>query len=144
MTGEALIEGYASLFGEEDLCGDIVRAGAFARSLMGDGQSAPMLLQHQGGRVVGRWVRMVEDGKGLYVRGLVDENSPAGAGALRLIRRGMLSGLSIGFIARNWSPRPGRGRDLKTLELREISLVTSPMAPKARFMVLSDAVKAVA
>jgi phage head maturation protease len=44
-----------------------------------------------------------------------------------------MSGLSIGFIARDWSPRVVRGRELREIELREISLVTSPMLPEARF-----------
>ena len=62
----ALIEGYASIFGMADMTGDVVRAGAFARSLRRS--SVPMLLQHRNGAVAGRWVRMVEDGRGLFVR----------------------------------------------------------------------------
>ena len=65
--GGLLIEGYASLFGVEDLSGDVVRAGAFARSLArGDG--VPMLLQHRGGQVAGVWTRIREDGRGLFLR----------------------------------------------------------------------------
>lgn len=127
-----LIEGYASLFGVEDLAGDVVRAGAFARSLERGGEVA-MLLQHRGGAPVGRWVTMREDGRGLYVRGLVDPAMRAGAAALKLVREEGLRGLSIGFVARDWSPRVGRGRDLREMELREISLVMSPMLPGAGF-----------
>ncbi len=132
-----VIEGYASLFGVEDLAGDVVRAGAFARSLA-RGQTAGMLLQHAGGRTAGRWSVVREDGRGLFVRGLVSDETAAGAVALTLIGEGRLSGLSIGFIARDWSPRVGRasgrmGRELREIELREISLVTSPMLPGARF-----------
>ncbi len=58
-----LIEGYASLFGVPDASGDVVRAGAFARSLQ-RGTQLPMLLQHRPGAMVGRWVRMIEDGRG--------------------------------------------------------------------------------
>lgn len=74
-----LIEGYASLFGVADASGDVVRAGAFSRSLKAGG--VPMLLQHRSGAVVGRWVRLIEDGRGLYVRGLVES-----AGARSLVR----------------------------------------------------------
>ena len=59
-----LIEGYAALFGVADLSGDVVRAGAFARSLAG-GAGRPMLLQHGQGRRAGRWVRIIEDQRGL-------------------------------------------------------------------------------
>ncbi|RYG28894.1 MAG: HK97 family phage prohead protease, partial [Burkholderiales bacterium] len=47
-TRSLVIEGYASLFGVEDLAGDVVRAGAFARSLARhkgmEGGSVGMLL----------------------------------------------------------------------------------------------------
>ncbi|HOY76825.1 MAG TPA: HK97 family phage prohead protease [Hyphomonadaceae bacterium] len=127
-----VIEGYASLFGVEDLAGDVVRAGAFTRSLA-RGSGVGMLLSHVGGRTAGRWTAMREDGRGLFVRGLVTDETAAGAAALRLIGQRTMSGLSIGFIARDWSPRVVRGRELREIELREISLVTSPMLPGARF-----------
>ncbi len=131
-TESLVIEGYASLFGVEDLAGDVVRAGAFARTLRRRGE-VRMLLSHAGGRLAGRWTTMREDGRGLFVRGLVTGETPAGRAALRLIADGTMDGLSIGFIARDWSPRVRRGRELREIELREISLVTSPMLPSARF-----------
>jgi HK97 family phage prohead protease len=136
MTTDLLIEGYASLFGTPDLAGDVVRAGAFAASLRRGGP-APMLLQHVGGRIAGRWTKIVEDGKGLFVRGLVTTDTPSGRAAFALIETEGLNGLSIGFLARDWSPRAGGGRDLKVIELREISLVATPMAPQARFATLT-------
>jgi len=141
-----VIEGYASLFGVEDLAGDVVRAGAFARSLL-RGAPVGMLLSHAGGRTAGRWSVIREDGRGLFVRGFVSDETAAGRAALEMIGGRELSGLSIGFIARDWSPRVGRGRDLKEIELREISLVTSPMLPQARFAaagtVITSGVRAV-
>lgn len=134
MDRDIVIEGYASVFGTADLAGDVVRAGAFARSLK-SGNPAPMLLQHLGGRIAGSWTRLREDGRGLFVRGVVRRDTPAGRAAIKLIEENRLDGLSIGFIARDWSPRPG-GRDLKAIELREISLVATPMAPLARFAVV--------
>ena len=132
-----VIEGYASLFGVEDLAGDVVRAGAFARSLARGG-GVGMLLSHVGGRTAGRWTAVREDGRGLFVRGLVTAETAAGQAALKLIGEGDLSGLSIGFVAREWLPRVSpsssrMGRELRQIELREISLVTSPMLPGARF-----------
>ncbi len=135
-TNSIVIEGYASVFGVEDLAGDVVRAGAFARTLARGGATGPdvgMLFQHTGGRTAGRWSAMREDGRGLFVRGLVTDETTAGKAALKLIADGAMDGLSIGFIARDWSPRAGRGRELREIELREISLVTSPMLPAARF-----------
>lgn len=83
---------------------------------------------------------MKDDGRGLFVRGFVSGETAAGRTALRMIGYGTLDGLSIGFVARDWSPRVVRGRELKRIELREISLVTSPMLPGARFGVPGDAI----
>ena len=124
-----LIEGYAALFGIPDLSGDVVRAGAFARSLR-SGAALPMLLQHRQGALAGRWTRVLEDGRGLFVRGLIEKASVG-----RLVRGG-LSGLSIGFRPRQWKPLPGGGRELIELELVEVSLVETPMQARARFAVL--------
>ena len=123
-----LIEGYASLFGVADDGGDIVRAGAFARSLTRAGGEA-RLRQHRDGARAGRWTRMIEDGRGLYVRGLVEA-----PGALALVARGM-DGLSIGFRPSMWRPRAGGGRELIEVDLVEVSLVQAPMLSGARFSV---------
>ncbi|MCH2458297.1 MAG: HK97 family phage prohead protease [Henriciella sp.] len=129
-----LVEGYAALFGAADLSGDVVRAGAFARSLRAG--AVPMLLQHRSGAIAGRWTRLVEDGRGLFVRGLIE-----GGTASRAVATG-LSGLSIGFRVRLWKPRPEGGRDLIDIDLVEISLVASPMQPLARFVQIGGAAQA--
>lgn len=131
-TDSLVIEGYASLFEVEDLAGDVVRPGAFGRSLA-RGRDIGMLLSHAGGRTAGRWTAIREDGRGLFVRGLVTSETPAGQVAVVQIREGRLSGLSIGFVARDWAPRGVRGRVLREIDLREVSLVSSPMLPSARF-----------
>mgnify|MGYP003632425063 FL=1 len=130
-----LIEGYASLFGVADAAGDVVRAGAFARSLR-EMRTLPMLLQHRSGAVAGRWTRMIEDGRGLYVRGLVEAE-----GAQAMARQG-LNGLSIGFRPRLWRVRRAGGRELVEVDLVEVSLVAAPMLARARFALLGGERKA--
>ena len=127
--GPLLIEGYAALFGIPDQSGDVVRAGAFAHSLR-SGAALPMLLQHRQGALAGRWTRIVEDGRGLFVRGLIEKT-----GAAQLARGG-LNGLSIGFRPRLWKPLTGGGRELVEVDLVEVSLVKAPMQARARFAVL--------
>jgi HK97 family phage prohead protease len=134
VTEALLIEGYASLFGVADAGGDIVRAGAFSRALRA-GAGPPMLLMHRQGAVAGRWTRMVEDGRGLYVRGLVE------TGAARALAERGLDGLSIGFRPRMWRRRAIQGRELLDVDLVEVSLVATPMLEAARFTVLSGGVR---
>ena len=90
----------------------------------------PMLLQHRSGAVAGRWTRIIEDGRGLFVRGLIERE-----GARGLVQQG-LDGLSIGFRPRVWTPRVDKGRTLADVELVEVSLVAEPMLSAARFVVV--------
>ena len=131
-----LIEGYAALFGLADSAGDVVRAGAFTQSLR-QGRGPPMLLQHRSGAVIGRWTRLIEDSRGLYVRGLIEVES-----ASALAETG-LDGLSIGFRPKLWRPRHDGARELIEIDLVEVSLVAEPMQGFARFSVVGG-VKAAA
>lgn len=124
-----LIEGYAARFNQIDMIGDTVRPGAFRRALAQDAE-IKMLLQHVPGASIGRWSRLVEDGLGLFVRGVVENDA-----ARALIQTG-LNGLSIGFHARLWSPTRAGGRRLAEIDLVEISLVAEPMQRAARFEVV--------
>ncbi len=136
-----IIAGYASLFGHEDLGGDIVERGAFAESLSRR-RSVPMLYQHEAGEPVGRWTRIIEDRRGLWVEGEILALSPRGRTASDLVARGVLDGLSIGFRTRGFTPRRPRGRRLTSIDLWEVSIVTFPMLPQARLQVQPAAQKA--
>ncbi len=131
--GEVEIEGYASLWGAADLNGDVVARGAFADSLAKTGAGGVrMLHQHECRAVVGVWDEMVEDERGLRVRGRIQDWSGEARYAQALSRAGALDGLSIGFRAAK-ARRDGRLRVLSAVELWEVSLVTFPMLPGARF-----------
>jgi HK97 family phage prohead protease len=121
--------GYAAIFGRPDRGGDVVRAGAFARSLKRAPQSVPLLWQHAPERPIGRVEYLKEDGRGLRVIGRLSGGA-AGREAAALLAEGAVRGLSFGYRVRTAS---GEGpRELTLLELVEISLVTLPMQPKAR------------
>ena len=131
------IEGYASLWGVADLNGDVVARGAFADSLARTGAAGVrMLHQHESRAVVGVWDEMVEDERGLFVRGRIEDWSAEARYAGALSRAGALDGLSIGFRTAA-ARREGRLRVLSRVELWEVSLVTFPMLPGARFRVSS-------
>lgn len=133
-----LIEGYASLWGVADLNGDVVARGAFADSLARSGAGGVrMLHQHESRAVVGVWDEMVEDARGLWVRGRIEDWSAEARYAAALSRAGALDGLSIGFRAVK-ARRDGRLRVLSAVDLWEVSLVTFPMLTGARFSVRSQ------
>ncbi|AMS28773.1 MAG TPA: HK97 family phage prohead protease [Hyphomonadaceae bacterium] len=136
MTEPLIIAGYASLFGLPDLAGDVVERGAFQTSLRRlPAASIRMLYQHDPDRPIGRWIEAFEDQAGLWIKGLVEPNHPETQKIAALIQAGLADGLSIGFRTLEATPRPAGGRILKTIDLREVSIVTFPMLPRARFRV---------
>lgn len=134
-SGEARIEGYASVFGIVDGGGDVVERGAYAASLArlaAAGGRVRMLWQHDPREPIGVWDEVVEDARGLYVRGRILPEVERGRAAAALLRHGAIDGLSIGYRTLR-SVRDAKGRRrLLELDLFEVSLVTFPMLPAAR------------
>ncbi|WP_417667355.1 HK97 family phage prohead protease [Roseibium sp.] len=139
MTGVA-ITGYASLFGQRDGAGDIVRPGAFRATLARRrARGIAMLWQHDPFRPIGMWTGMAEDHRGLRVTGRLLQSVAQGREAAALIAAGALTGLSIGFKARKARRgRDGRSRILFDIDLWEVSLVTFPQVEGARVRLLTN------
>lgn len=117
--------GYAAVFDAVDRGGDVVRRGAFARSLKRGG-GVPLLWQHKAGAVIGTIEHLSEDKRGLRVIGSVADERLAA-----LLGSGKLDGLSFGYRVRE-AGQSGSERELRELDLVEVSLVAKPMQPKAR------------
>jgi HK97 family phage prohead protease len=143
MSQPLLIEGHASLFDVQDLGGDVVRRGAFAKALRA-GSRIPMLFQHEPAEPVGIWTDFAEDRRGLFVRGEILASGPRGRTVAGLVARGAVDGLSIGFRTRRSAPRRPKGRDLFDIDLWEVSIVTFPMLPQARLRLVSPELARVA
>lgn len=108
--------GYAAVFDRPDLGGDILRPGAFAGTLA-KGRRVPLLWQHDARRPAGTIDTLVEDARGLRVIGRAEGVRPG-------------TGLSFGF--RTVLAHRGTYRELREVELIEVSLVRQPMQPLAR------------
>jgi HK97 family phage prohead protease len=119
--------GYAAVFDRPDRGGDVLRPGAFARSL-GRGGRVPLLWQHQAGKPIGRVEYLKEDRRGLRVIARLSQGA-AGREAAALLKEGAVRGLSFGYRVR--SARGETLRELTDVELVEVSLVTLPMQPRA-------------
>jgi HK97 family phage prohead protease len=123
--------GYAAAFDRPDKGGDILRKGAFAESLKRAGE-VPLLWQHKAGAVIGRIEHLSEDERGLRVIAAVGD-----ARVSRLLGSGRISGLSFGYRVRE-AKSAGGLRELIELDLIEVSLVASPMQPRARVHAIQD------
>lgn len=139
--------GYGAVTGNIDSYGDMLAPGAFADTLAkvkSTGQWPPMLEQHGGWGAtaadmtpVGIWTDMSEDGSGLKVHGKLADTSRGRDlyALLKMQPRAAIDGMSIGYIAKDWTPRSTADeprRTLKKVDLVEVSLVTFPANPKAR------------
>jgi Escherichia/Staphylococcus phage prohead protease len=129
-----IFEGYASVFGNEDLGADIVAKGAFAASLRMRGVAGvKMLYEHDPCQPIGRWVDLTEDNHGLLAKGKLLLGVGKAREVYELLKEGVLDGLSIGYrVVKATSARGSESiRTLEEVDLREISTVLFPMNEKA-------------
>lgn len=136
-TGDdGTVEGYGSVFGVRDNYDDVIAKGAFIQSLKdhkASGTMPAMLWQHDADKPIGVWTEMVEDEKGLRIKGQLAMETVKGKEAHALLKMGALNGLSIGFMSKEWAyDRETEVRTLNAIDLWEVSLVTFPANEKAR------------
>ncbi|TNB47030.1 HK97 family phage prohead protease [Martelella lutilitoris] len=141
LAGDGSFSGYASLFGEVDLGKDMIERGAFSRSLQKRGaEGVRMLFQHDPSEPIGAWRKLREDGRGLYVEGVLSPDVARAREVHALMKSGGLDGLSIGFqtVRAKTDAKTGVRRVLEA-DLWEISIVTFPMLPSARIASVKQA-----
>ena len=136
VNADGTVEGYGSVFGVRDNYDDVIAKGAFVQSLKGHkaaGTMPAMLWQHDADKPIGVWTEMVEDEKGLRIKGQLAMETVKGKEAHALLKMGALNGLSIGFMSKEWAyDRETEVRTLTAIDLWEVSLVTFPANEKAR------------
>jgi len=141
---EGEINGYGSVWDKVDSYGEVVKAGAFRKSLAAWRKSKrpiPMLWQHNSGAPIGVWDDYEEDGKGLKLAGRVNLDTQRGREGWSDVKMQAVGGLSIGYYEIKADPYDfgsTEPRKLLELDLREISVVTFPALKEAQI----DAVKA--
>jgi len=136
VNADGTVEGYGSVFGVRDNYDDVISKGAFVQSLKDHkaaGTMPAMLWQHDADKPIGVWTEMVEDEKGLRIKGQLAMETVKGKEAHALLKMGALNGLSIGFMSKEWAyDRETEVRTLTAIDLWEVSLVTFPANEKAR------------
>lgn len=117
--------GYASVFGGVDSYGDTILPGAYKATLENRKRPIAMRWNHFG-PVIGKWTRLEEDEKGLYVEGELTPGHSVADDAYALLKHGAVSGLSIGYRPVQEVENETGGFDLKEIDLIEISVVEAP------------------
>jgi HK97 family phage prohead protease len=132
-------EGYGSVFGNEDSYGDVVKHGAFTKTLADfktKGKFPAMLWQHDSQQPIGVYTEMREDEHGLVVKGrLLINDDPLAKRAHAHMKAGSVSGLSIGYSVPKgggtWNEKDGV-YELSQINLFEVSIVTFPANEQAQ------------
>ena len=144
---KGLFSGYGSIFNNKDLGNDVVLAGAFAQSIGRKGAKAVKLLyQHKQDEPIGVFDEIIEDSKGLKVKGRLAMGTQRGKEVYELMKMGAIDGLSIGYRVDDKGyeyDKRRRRRMLKSVDLMEISAVTFPMNPRARIQAVKGAERTV-
>lgn len=135
-SSNGIVEGYGSVFNVRDSYDDVIVKGAFMATIADHkaNNTMPSLLwQHRQEEPIGVWTDFAEDDKGLYLKGQLATDVRKGQEAYSLLKMGAISGMSIGFVSKEWSyEKDSDIRTLTQIDLWEVSLVTFPANSKAR------------
>ena len=125
-------EGYAAIFGNVDLGGDVIERGAFKEIVKGRNGMVKILNQHSNRDPIGV-AEVQQDDKGLSFKGQLILEAASARSAYALMKGGALDGMSIGYDVLEGGAKILESgiRQLKALKLWEISPVTFGMNPLA-------------
>jgi HK97 family phage prohead protease len=133
VSEDGTFHGIASVYGVEDLGGDVIDKGAFKKTLA-ENPVVPILWQHKSESVIGEGVVKEYQGK-ILIDAKLDMDDDEAVKAHKKLKRGLIKGLSIGFqtVKSTWEDVEGRMvRHIGELKLWEVSVVTFPMLPDAQ------------
>jgi HK97 family phage prohead protease len=130
---DGTFRGIASVYGVEDLGGDVVDQGAM-RKTIAENPVIPILWQHKSDEVIGQGTVKEWQNK-VLIDGQLDMDDPTATKAHRKLKNRLIKGLSIGFTAVKTTFEENEKkliRHIGELKLWEVSVVTFPMLPGAQ------------
>lgn len=126
------IYGYASIFNYLDSQNDVVIKGAFQKAISEKASDIKLLWQHDQKTPIGKITKIYEDNVGLYIEGEITSGTEKGREAIDLVTRDILDSLSIGFNIIKSAINKNGEREIKEVDLWEVSLVTFPANKKSK------------
>ena len=143
------IVAYASTFDRiPDAYGDVVRRGAFAKSIQAikdSGNNLPLLYGHvmdDLANIIGTVTDLREDDHGLLIKADFDMENPMAQQVHRSVLSKAITKLSFAFTVHDQAPvelEDGtKANELRELEIYEVSLVVVPANPRAQVIAAKD------
>ena len=91
-------EGYASVFNNKDLGNDVIKQGAFSKSIYTKKpKQIKLLYQHKTDEPIGVIDSLEEDKRGLKIKGRLAMGTQKGKEVYELMKMGALDSMSIGY-----------------------------------------------
>lgn len=129
-----VIKGYASIFGNLDSDNDVIKKGAFNKSIKEWGPDGKdrikMVAQHDISRPIAKMMVIKEDDKGLYVEAKFGSHTD-GEDYYRMAKEGLVNEFSVGFVPVEKEENEKGGYDISSIKLYEVSMVTVAANDKA-------------
>lgn len=131
-------EAYGSTTGNKDLMNDVIEPGAF-KSVIDEAKETKnfpkLLYQHKQDKVIGVITDLIEDEKGLLIKGHFIDTT-LGRDVYIEVKSGAINQMSIGFSINEYSiDEKKKVRIIKDIaKLFEVSFVTFPANPKAEVL----------
>ena len=131
---DGTLRGKLAVYGNVDLGGDLIKPGAFTKTLRESKGKVPMLFNHEPGSPIGS-MRLKDSSSHLEANGKINLKVQKGSETHALLKDGDLDGLSIGYAIVKSDIRKIDGQRvqvLQELKLFEGSVVAVPMNPQTR------------
>ena len=136
VSPEGKFSGMASVYDLVDYGGDVVRPGAFSKTVQ-EQKTVPILLQHSSRMPIGLGTLKEVQG-GLMIEGQMDMDDPDAVKTFNKMKLKILKGLSIGFTTIKDNILNSGIRELLEVKLWEVSVVLFPMNPAAQVVATKD------
>ncbi|QDP63494.1 MAG: putative prohead protease [Prokaryotic dsDNA virus sp.] len=127
-----IVKGYGSYFDNVDSDKDIIRKGAYQKTIQENGHRVKYLYQHNMMQPIGKMDELYEDEKGLVFTAMIPKTS-LGKDIIELMKAGVITENSVGILPIVKEDK-GDYREIKEVKLYEISAVTLAANDQAKIM----------
>ena len=128
----SLVKGYGSFFDNKDSDQDIMRKGAYQKTIQENGSRVKYLYQHDMMQPIGKMTELYEDDKGLVFVAEVPKTS-LGKDVIELMKAGVITENSVGIMP-IVKENKGDYREIREVKLYEISAVTLAANDQAKIL----------
>jgi HK97 family phage prohead protease len=127
-----IVKGYGSYFDNKDSDQDIIRRGAYQKTIQENGNRVKYLYQHDMMQPLGKMDELYEDEKGLVFTASVPKTQ-LGTDVIELMKAGVITENSVGIMP-IVKELKGDYREIREVKLYEISAVTMAANDQAKIL----------